>query len=234
MEEMNCLSARRIISTDAKNKSATLAQHLKECQSCSAFYERQQKFNNKLVEAVEVDVPEGLAARILVEHKLSQKRQLNKRVRWTAMAASITLVLALSLVSSLHSPPSLAGVIVDHVKEEAAMLHEPGTVSLVELNQLLKPHGVRADASIGQATHAGNCLIQDKLSAHVVFVGKNAPVTLVIVPEKLSTDKVTIDDREFKGVMMKTRRGVLALLSEDHESLMDFEQRLRVSLMTFI
>ena len=231
---MNCLSARRIISTDAKDKSAKLAQHLIECESCSAFYERQLKFNSKLIEAVEVDVPEGLAARILVEHKLRQKRQFDKRFRWTAMAASITLVLALSLVSSLHSPPSLAGVIVDHVKEEAAMLNEPGTVSLVELNQLLKPHGVRADARIGQATHAGNCLIQDKLSAHVVFVGKNAPVTLVIVPEKLSSDKVTIDDRKFKGVMMKTRRGVLALLSEDKESLMDFEQRLRVSLMTFI
>ena len=73
MEEMNCLSARRIISTDVRQKDATLAQHLNECASCSAFYERQLKFNNKLTQAVEVDVPEGLAARILVEHKLNQK-----------------------------------------------------------------------------------------------------------------------------------------------------------------
>ena len=234
MEEMNCLSVRRIISTENKITDTKLTEHLKECASCSAFYERQLKFNKKLIEAVEVDVPEGLAARILVGHKLNQKRRRNKQVRWTAMAASITLVLAVTLVSSLHSPPSLASAIVEHVKEEAAMLHEPGTVSLVELNQLLKPHGVRADASIGQAMHAGNCLIQDKLGAHVVFVGKNAPVTLVIVPEKLSTDKVTIDDRQFKGVMMQTQRGALALLSEDQESLMEFEQRLRGSLMTFI
>ena len=134
----------------------------------------------------------------------------------------------------MHSPPSLAGVIVDHVKEEAAILDAEGNIPLLELNQLLKPHGVKADASIGQATHAGNCLIQDKLAAHIVFAGKNAPVTLIIVPQKLSGDKLTINDRQFKGILMSTQQGTLALLSEDQESLMEFEQRLHQSLMTFI
>ncbi len=234
MEEMNCLKARRMISTDVKDTSADLRQHLAECVTCLSFYEQQVRFNSKLKEAIEVDVPEGLGARILVEHKLNQKRVVGKKYRWAAMAASVLLVVAVSLVSTLHSPPSLASVILNHVKEEAAILDEQGNVSLERLNQLLKPHGVKADENIGHATHAGNCLIANKLGAHIVFEGKNTPVTLIIVPHQLPKGKVTIDDREFKGIVMSTRRGALALLSEDQESLLEFEDRLSRSLMTFI
>ena len=234
MEEMNCLSARRIISTDINQKSAAFAQHLHGCSSCKSFYERQLKFNRTLTEAVEVDVPEGLAARVLVEQRIHQKKSRDKKYRWTAMAASMLLVISVGLVTTLHSPPSLASVIVEHVKSEPTALHGQAEVSLQELNELLKPHGVRADATIGRATHAGNCLIQGKLGAHIVFAGKNAPITLIIVPHELNKDKVTIDDDEFKGVLVRTQRGVLALLSEDQESMLEFEQRLHQSLMTFI
>ena len=231
---MNCLSARRIISTDMHEKSAAFTQHLQACASCKSFYERQLKFNRNLIEAVEIDVPEGLAARVLVEQRIHQKKSRDKKYRWTAMAASIVLVVAVSLVSTLHSPPSFASVIVDHVKAEESILDDQGNVSLAELNQLLKPHGVRADISIGRATHAGNCLIEGVLGVHLVFEGKNAPVTLIVISHDLKEDKIVIDDAEYKGVIMSTQRGVLALLSEDQESMMEFEQRLRQSLMTFI
>ena len=231
---MNCLSARRIISTDINEKSTAFVQHLHACASCKSFYERQLKFNRTLTAAVEVDVPEGLAARVLVEQRIHQKKSRDKKYRWTAMAASIMLVFAVGTVTTLHSPPTLASVIVEHVKAEASILHDQDDVTLAELNELLKPHGVRADASIGRVTHAGNCLIQGKLGVHLVFAGKNAPVTLIVISHELDDDKVTIDDEEFKGVIMSTQRGVLALLSEDRESMMEFEQRLHESLMTFI
>lgn len=234
MEEMNCLSVRRIISTDIHHKGAAFTQHLHVCPSCKSFYERQLKFNRILTQAVEVDVPEGLAARVLVEQRIHQKTSRDKKYRWTAMAASVLLVFTVGLVSTLHSPPSLANVIVEHVKAEPELLQEQAHVSLAQLNNLLKPHGVRADASIGRATHAGNCLIQGKLGVHLVFAGKNAPVTLIVMSHQLNEDKVAIDDNEFKGVIIKTPRGVLALLSEDKESMMEFEQRLHASLMTFI
>ncbi len=231
---MNCLSVRRIISTDINHKSEAFAQHLHGCASCKSFYERQLKFNRTLTEAVEVDVPEGLAARILVEQRIHQKKSRDKKYRWTAMAASMLLVISVGVVTTLHSPPSLASVVVEHVKSEPMVFESQDDVSLQELNELLKPHGVRADASLGQATHAGNCLIEGNLSAHIVFVGKNAPITLIIIPQEFKKDKVTFDDGEYKGVLVRTPRGVLALLSEDKESVLEFEQRLRQSLMTFI
>ena len=231
---MNCLSARRIISTDINHKSTAFVQHLHDCGSCKSFYERQLKFNRTLAEAVEVDVPEGLAARILVEQRIHQKKSRDKKYRWTAMAASMLLVISVGLVTTLHSPPSLASVIVEHVKSEPMVLQSQTNISLIELNSLLKPYGVRADASIGNATHASNCLIEGKLVAHIVFAGKNAPVTLIVMPREFKEDKVVINDDEFKGMLMSTQRGVLALLSEDQESMLEFEQRLHHSLMAFI
>lgn len=237
MDDMNCLAARRIITTDITDKSSAFVSHVSSCPTCKTFYEKQLKFNSVLKKAVEVDVPEGLAARILVEHNLNKKKEKEgvNKFRWSAIAASVMLVFAVSIVSTINTTPAIAGVILEHAHEELWILEDKGHVTLASLNLLLKPHGVRADENIGYATHAGNCIIQDKVGVHIVFAGENAPVTLIIFPEPLNNEKsVRISDHFFKGVMIKANKGTLALLSEDEESLKIFEARLNSSLMTFL
>ncbi len=235
INDMNCLAARRIISTDITHKSSAFVKHVTSCTNCKSFYEKQLKFNLVLKRAVEVDVPEELAARILVEHNLNKKKEEAKKYRWSAIAASVILVFAVSIVSTFNSSPAIANVILEHVHEELWVLEDKGHVTLKSLNQLLKPHGVKADQKIGHATHAGNCIIQGKLGVHVVFSGENAPVTLIVFPEALDEEKsVRISDHVFKGVLMNTNKGTLALLSEDEVSLKKFEARFNISLMTFI
>ena len=235
MDEMNCLSVRRIISTNVRDDSEAFAQHLLECPSCKAFYEKQLNFNNTLKKAFEVDVPEGLAERVLVELNLSEKKSYKKNVRWLAVAASILVIFIVFSTTTLHSPPALANAILEHVKYDVGAFEIKTDISLQQLNQLLKPHGVRADKDIGNATSAGICVIQGKQGAHVVFEGKNAPVTMIIVPDKLKANEtVTIDDQQYKGMLMGTKNGTLAIISEDQESLYEFEDRMHKHLMTFI
>ena len=238
MDNMNCLSARRIITTDIKDKSPALAKHLAECPSCRAFYERQVKFNHKLKEAMEIEVPEGLTARILVEQRLNQKKsKAAVNQRWLAMAASVMLVVAVAFTTSLTTQPAIAGSIIEHIIEEEELLHAHGEVAVSDLNALLNPHGVQVNSNIGRATHASNCVIEEVLSAHIVFEGKNKPVTMVIVPKKLSDKvgkKINIDDQQFEGMLVAMQKGTLALLSEDKESLVEFERRLRSNLTTYL
>ena len=233
---MNCLSARRIITTDISDKSDALTQHIVGCPTCKSFYEKQLKFNAVLKKAININVPEDLAARIMVEHRLNQKKERNKKkFSWGAMAASVLLVFSIATITTLQSPPAIAGVILEHVHDEMWVLQDKGHVTSESLNKLLKPHGVRADENIGYATHAGNCMIQDKLGVHVVFAGQNAPVTLIIFPEPLERSKnVRINDEVFTGVLMNTNKGTLALVSEDEQSLALFERKLKTSLMSFI
>ena len=233
---MNCLSVRRIIATGITDKSNEFTEHVASCPACKSFYEKQLKFNSAIKKAVEVDVPEGLAARIMVEHQLNQKKEESKKkYSWSAMAASIMLVFAVATVTTLQSPPAIAGVILEHVHDEMWILEDKGHVTIESINQLLKPHGVRADENIGYATHAGNCIIQDKLGVHIVFAGENAPVTLILFPEPLDRSKtVKIGDEIFKGILMNTKKGTLALVSEDQVSLEKFADQLKTSLMTFI
>lgn len=231
MDQMNCLSARRIISTDIKETNVSLGQHLNECKTCKAFYDRQMTFNNKLKEAFEIDVPEGLAARVLVEHKLNQKKAKNATNRWLTMAASIMLVVSVSVVTSLHSTPALAEIIVEHIYEDVKMLEKKGDIAPFELNKLLSPHGVSVNADIGHANGAGNCLIDGKLGAHIVFKGKNAPVTMIVVPHKITSEKIEFNEQEYVGLLVNTPRGTLALVSSDEESLKIFELRLQSNLV---
>lgn len=235
MDDMNCLAARRIITTDITDKSSAFVQHVASCSTCKSFYEKQLKFNSVLKKAVDIDVPEGLASRILVEHNLNKKKQNAQKYRWSAIAASVMLVFAVSIVTTFNAPPAIAGVILEHAHDELWVLEDKGHVTLESLNQLLKPHGVKADDNIGYATHAGNCIIQGKVGVHIVFAGENAPVTLIVFPEPLDHEgNVHISDHFFKGVLMGTNQGTLAVLSEDEESLKKFEARLNTSLMTFI
>ncbi len=235
MDDMNCLAARRIITTDITDKSSAFVQHVASCSTCKSFYEKQLKFNSVLKKAVDMDVPEGLASRILVEHNLNKKKQNAQKYRWSAIAASVMLVFAVSIVTTFNAPPAIAGVILEHAHDELWVLEDKGHVTLESLNQLLKPHGVKADDNIGYATHAGNCIIQGKVGVHIVFAGENAPVTLIVFPEPLDHEgNVHISDHFFKGVLMGTNQGTLAVLSEDEESLKKFEARLNTSLMTFI
>lgn len=150
---MNCLSVRRIIATGITDKSNEFTEHVASCPACKSFYEKQLKFNSAIKKAVEVDVPEGLAARIMVEHQLNQKKEESKKkYSWSAMAASIMLVFAVATVTTLQSPPAIAGVILEHVHDEMWILEDKGHVTIESINQLLKPHGVRADENIGYAT----------------------------------------------------------------------------------
>lgn len=234
--EINCLSVRRLVTSDITNIGSDVMSHIVDCPACKSFYEKQLKYNSIVKKAVEVDVPEGLADRIMVQHQLSLKQeQTKKKFNWSAMAASLVLVFAVTAVTTLQSPPAIAGVILEHVHDEMWMFDDKKRVTLESLNQLLKPHGIKADESIGNATHAGDCLIRGKRGVHVVFDGKNAPVTLIVFPEPLEgTEPVSISDDVFKGVLLHTKHGTLALVSKDQSSVDDFQLRLKSSLMTFI
>ncbi len=233
---MNCLSARRIMTTEPGDQSHEFIRHIEACASCKSYYHRQLKFNSVLNNAVSVQVPEGLAERILVQHRFTRKKEgEQKKYSLGAIAASIALVFVLMAVTTLQSPPAIANVILEHVHGEMWLLDANGHVTHASLNQLLKPHGVRADQEIGRAMHAGNCVIEDKLGVHIVFAGKNAPVTLIIFPEQLThSQTVRIRDQVFHGVLMNTKKGTIALVSKDRESLDLFQERLKTSLMTFI
>lgn len=233
---MNCLAARRMIATDITNKSNELEDHLNSCATCMAYYEKQLKFNEKLKNAIKVDVPDGLASRIIAEHNFHVKKEKRKqRFNWGAIAASMVLAFVVTTVVFFQPKPAIANIILEHVHEEMWVLEDNQRVTLESLNQLLAPHGVKADETIGHATHAGNCIIHGKFGVHIVFTGENAPVTLIIFPEPLNrAGEVKIGDDTFKGVLMGAKEGTLALLSQDEQSLVKFEDRLRTSLMTFI
>ena len=182
-----------------------------------------------------MDVPEGLAERVLVELNLNEKKTKRQNVKWLAMAASLLLVVILFSTAPFHTPPALADAIVEHVKYDVNALREKSDISLQQLNQLLKPHGVRAGRNIGKATAAGICVIKGKRGAHIVFQGKNEPVTLIIIPEQLRADEQNIiDDELYKGYLTGTKYGTLAVISEDEESLKEFKNRMHENLMIFI
>ena len=99
------------------------------------------------------------------------------------------------------------------------------------LNALLGPFGMELnDEGLGKVTFADHCQVRDKTAVHVMFAGKRAPVSLLIMPGQEVQMRLPIRGQELAGFLMPIPGGSMALVSEPDEGLAAIESRIRSAL----
>ncbi len=224
---MNCLEFRRIWSTEPGRKDPELAEHMAACGACSAFAVETESFDQLLVEALSLPVPESLRHFSLdspAPHAATPRRAFPAR-RW-ALAASVVAAFLVSFgVWRMASPPDLGGELVAHILHEPASLHpaanpvEPG-----EIEGVLRRTGARFDAPIGSVSYIKTCPFRNKLVAHVVIEGSTGPVTLLLLPDVHVDAATPIDEEGFKGTIVPVGKGSVAIIGGDAEPLAPVEE----------
>ena len=231
---MRCLEVRHSLNTEPTNKTSEIVEHLKRCSECNQYARQVDQFESKLTDSFKVDVPDGLAYRILLTQNITTHRA-NKvaRRRFYGIAASV--LITSSLVSGLiyyNQPYSLEQVALSHVEAEQYHLNDKNNVQLAALNIILNPLNIKLNESIGTINYAGTCKIRNNRGGHVVLQGKKAPVTLLLMPGEYVAQKETLTDEKFKGVILPIENGSIALIGEDEKDLepllIKIKQSLRV------
>ncbi|MCZ6565517.1 MAG: DUF3379 family protein [Gammaproteobacteria bacterium] len=237
--ESTCLEVRRELMTQPKSRESAIMQHLSSCNVCADYLTAIKLFDNKLAAALHVEVPEGLESRILLAQRMSlqdidqgRTRRTSNRSNYSWMSLAAGIVLAIGLSIGLYKLGESHGVerdVLAHVYEDLYALDRDDNIRLTSLNNLLKPHGIQAKESIGYIRYASNCPIDDKIAPHFILDDKGKAITVMYIPWENVSNRIPIDDKRFKGILVGSAQGSFVILSEDQEVLANMEHRVMSS-----
>jgi hypothetical protein len=231
---MNCMEFRRMLLTDPCSTDAAFIEHRTSCPECADAVARSAHFERRLRAAVNVDVPENLASRILLKQSFESHRE---RPWWRsrslyALAASMLLAVGVAVLGyqSYHEQRSLGEEFVALVNGAPYSFAATGPVSGSEISSALEATGLDLEGSIGDVTFAGRCLVREKLSGHIVVKGETAPVTVFLMADQLVERRTTIRTANFSGIVLPQGSGTIAIVSAPGETLDGVEARVRSAL----
>ncbi|WP_303843760.1 DUF3379 family protein [Aeromonas sobria] len=209
------------------------------------YLDEMKQFDRTLKRAMQVDVPAGLAERILLKQAMLQDtpddniHPLNRATtlasdrtqspwRQIAMAASVAFLLGMStrwisLPEATPTARSLAQVAMAHVYDEAPFIQ--GTderVNLHSINSKMEKYGATLSEMNGlNVTYANHCSFYQGPALHMVIQGKMGPITLFLVPKHvpLTLQQASFEDGTLKGEIVQLKGANMVLIGEMKELL---------------
>ncbi len=227
---MNCLEFRRRIEAEPTIHDPALGSHREACAGCAAFAARVLRFDRRLREATRIEVPDGLASRILLRQSFGERpRTLRRRWHAAALAASVLLMVTAGTFVLLRAnhDRALAREVVEMVRSAPYALAPAGPVSSRAVRAALGPAGVAVEGDLGRVRFAGRCRIGGRLAGHLVIDGDSAPVTIFFVPSARIAGTTTIRDQHLDGLLIPSPRGIIAVVGAPGERLERYARRAR-------
>ena len=228
---MTCIDFRRLLLTDPGLADAEFAEHRRSCAECADAVERSAHCEWRLCQAVNVEVPENLASRILLKQsfEIQAERPWWRTRRAYALAAGMLLMVGLiSLgLGSYLEQRRLNEELLALINGAPYALAASEPISGSEISAALEPAGLDLAGDIGAVTYAGRCVVAGKLSGHIVVQGDTAPITVFLIAKQLVADRATIRSNLYSGILMRQGTGTIAIVSTPEQSLEKVEARIR-------
>ncbi len=229
---MDELEFRRRAYADPQSRDDDFIQASEETPERQQFLKDLNKLDAKLEQAMSLDVPDGLADKLLLNQQLSNHRQQKKTVSFMmAMAASVAMVLGVGYATWRMAPIELSEHAIAHVLHEPKALSAHGDISFNQINaQLASLKGFNDkgfSSQPGQIFYSTYCDFQGVRSLHLVMQGENGKVTLFIVPteERMALES-QFADNHLKGLGLSKGDAFLLLVGENQQDLQFARQEL--------
>ncbi|EGU29359.1 DUF3379 domain-containing protein [Vibrio scophthalmi] len=189
---MDELEFRRRIMSDPKHRSSDIVDAMRANESHSKFVDDINELDAQIAKAMNVDVPDDLADRILFHQSSQQPTNVirpNFIKRSMAMAASVAFAFGL-LVGQINwgnvlvtpAQASLADTAIEHVIAEKPFVdHLDEQVSSAQINAKMQPFDQQLEKSFPyHVYYLNHCGFGDANALHMVFAGEHGKVTLFI------------------------------------------------------
>jgi hypothetical protein len=213
---MDCLEFRRILAATPRAQDPTMGAHRNACPACQSAWEQAQRFEDELLGALQVPVPEGLTERILLA-QTTGRRQRSARGRRGLLALAASLLVALGLGAATwqqidaRSLPALA------------VAHMPPEISSLALTQPISAQAV-ANGFAGRnlplpgpvpagTTYVHDCMVGPYPAVHMVTRRDGEPVVVLYLPDKRVARARNFARHGWVGREMPLDRGSLVLLT---------------------
>jgi len=221
---MDELEFRRQLYTNPRNRSEALLQEARRNNKNKKLYDDMQQLENKLEQALNVDVPDGLAERLMLRQSFDDSRQQYRRKsRWQiAIAASIAFALGLS-TSLFHwqqQAADMGQLALQHVYEE--MPYTSGVdeqPSLQTINAKLARYGASFEQLPGKVVYVNHCAYAGSPALHMVMKGKmGSNINVFVVPKSTELKTVqSFSDKTLHGMVEPLANASLVVVGEMKE-----------------
>jgi hypothetical protein len=232
---MDCLEFRRRLGAEPQSRDPAMLAHRESCPTCAAAWEKAQRFEQPLHDALDVPLPGGLIERTLLAQATGERQRAVRRRRIAlGLAASLLIVLGGGGIawrqSQARALPTLA------------VAHMPGEIGALALTRPLAPAPVAAAFAERHAALRGP-LPQDTTYVHVCDVGPfqavhlvsrpdGQPVVVLYVPARQSAARRDFRRDGWFGREVPLEHGTLVMLAnrQDRSSFDTVEQGWRVAI----
>lgn len=184
---MDELNFRRSLYAEPNTDDDALLREINADPKRQEFHDELKQLDEKMYQALKVEVPEDLAHKLLLRQTMQQHR-VNKRRKYMhlAMAASIAFVCGVSFTLwQQQSLVDLSDQAIAHVFYEGDYpLNSQQNISLQQVNAKLAAFGGEITEDIGKIHYASICDFDNVRSLHLVVDSDYGKVTVFIVPAK--------------------------------------------------
>ncbi|CAH0525248.1 DUF3379 domain-containing protein [Vibrio hippocampi] len=223
---MDDLEFRRRIMSDPRAKDSEVLQAIRGSDANAKFADDIQSLDAQIKQALQVDVPDDLADRILFNQTESTVIKSTFGKRALSLAASVAFVFGLlagqvnwgNLVVS-PAQATLSQIAIEHVHDEMpfiAPLDEGASEQ--QINAKLSPFAVKlTEAFPYHVYYLNHCGFGDSNAVHLVFQGDKGKVTLFLT--KVPTEKsLNFSEGDMAGMVDPVGDMSLILVGDPNEN----------------
>ncbi|MDE2345058.1 MAG: DUF3379 family protein [Gammaproteobacteria bacterium] len=225
---INCLEVRRTLGAEPHCRDPAVVEHCKACAGCAAFMKEMLELDARLKPALDMEVPEGLEARIVFNTAFRQAPR--PAYRWLAAAAGLVLAVGLGVgawrMLPRQSEMPLAEAMVQHVIQQSPEIASATPVDADAVNAVLERVGARLQGSMGPITYAGTFRMHDHMGAHLVMMTPHGAVTLLLMPHVHVDKRMQMDTQGYHCMIEPMGRGSIAILASTGMPMNDMEQHI--------
>jgi len=233
---MNCFEFRKLLLTDPRVQTPEQERHLAGCDACANLAREMGAFEAHVHDALQVPVPEALADRVLLRHKIRAPA-----VRTWALAASLVAALGVGIyfyrvplvehervltAAALGANHPAVTAIAHVLDEEPRMLKENRGVDPVVMRAAFMRLGLNLPANGTTVLYFDKCPMTGGAGNHVVLQTPFGQVTLILVPDQSFGARVVVADRDKTAIAAPHRAGGYILIADSLRNVRQTEKLL--------
>ncbi|MBR9727461.1 DUF3379 domain-containing protein [Shewanella intestini] len=223
---MDDLKFRRHAYADPNDQSVEFIEHLATHPQDAKRVNELKAFDEQINAALNVDVPNDLADKLLLRQQLTVHQAHKKRTRYlVTMAASIAFVVGISFSLLQLTPVNLSQQAIAHMNHEPKALMSDKDINYQDINfKLASIAGLKQNKFInqpGRVFYTTYCDFQGVKSLHLVMEDEHGKkVTLFIVPAETRMHlDAQFADEKYKGKGFESSDAYMLLVGEPDSDL---------------
>ena len=229
---MDDLTFRKTVYAEPFTKDPDVIEAAAKDPKKQAFWDELKAMEIELQAAMNVQVPEHLAEKLILRQTLSEHKSTTQKRPWyIALAASVVFASVLSFSMLNSNTNQLSDDVLAHMSHVDLELMKSAKVDINAVNDKLASFNGQVDGELGEVVSANYCYLDKIKSLHVIIRGENGLTSLFVVPDSI-TDSIskTFSNATYEGASFLLESAKVIIVGENKNDVERLEQRAKQSM----